>query len=172
VVDLQFTVPATNTDGTRPANVSRAEAYAVTVPVTATPLTDEQLLKLATKIGDVRVKAPRNPNNTADADDPSDEVDAPEGPGLDQGSLARFEETLTAEMLSPVEVPKDPKAAASTAGDEDAPRPRLQRSAVAARGRAARAAAAATVHSENRLRRDQCHSDVAGGRRPGGRGAA
>ena len=37
VVDLQFTVPATNTDGTRPANVSRAEAYAVTVPVTATP---------------------------------------------------------------------------------------------------------------------------------------
>jgi len=125
VVDLQFTVPATNTDGTRPANVSRAEAYAVTVPVTATPLTDEQLLKLATKIGDVRVKAPRNPNNTADADDPSDEVDAPEGPGLDQGSLARFEETLTAEMLSPVEVPKDPKAAASTAGDEDAPRPLL-----------------------------------------------
>jgi hypothetical protein len=125
VVDLQFTVPATNTDGTRPANVSRAEAYAVTLPATATPLTDEQLLKLATRIGDVQVKAPRDPDRTADADDPSDEVDAPEGPGLDQGSLARFEEALTAEMLSPVEVPKDPKAAASTNSQEDAPRPLL-----------------------------------------------
>jgi len=124
VVDLQFTVPATNTDGTRPANVSRAEAYAVTVPVTATPLTDEQLLKLATKIGDVQVKAPRNPNLTADADDPSDEVDAPEGPGVAQGSLARFEEALTPEMLTPVEVPKDPKAPATTSNG-DVPRPLL-----------------------------------------------
>ena len=125
VVDLQFTVPATNTDGTRPANVSRAEAYAVTLPATATPLTDDQLLKLAKKIGDVRVKAPRNPNLTADADDPSDEVEAPEGPGLEQGSLARFEEALTRELQSPVQVPKDSKAAGSTASDEDASRPLL-----------------------------------------------
>ena len=102
-----------------------AEAYAVTLPATATPLTDEQLLKLATKIGDVQVKAPRGPDLTADADDPSDEVDAPEGPGLDQGSLAHFEEALTAEMLRPVEVPMDLKAAASTNSQEDAPRPLL-----------------------------------------------
>ena len=125
VVDVQFTVPGTNTDGTRPANVSRAEVYAITAPLTATPLTDEQLLKLGTKVGVVQVKAPRNPNLTADADDPSEEVEAPEGPGLDQGAPARLEEPLTAEMLKPVEVPHDPKAPASTTGDDDAPRPLL-----------------------------------------------
>jgi predicted small lipoprotein YifL len=124
IVDVQFNVPGTNTDGTRPANVARAEVYAITAPVTPTPLTDEQLLKLATKIGAVQVKAPRNPNLTADADDPSDEVDAPEGPGLEQGALTRFEEPLTAEMLQPVEVPKDPKAPASTT-DDGTPRPLL-----------------------------------------------
>ena len=29
-VDLSFTVPATNTDGTRPANLSSADVYAIT----------------------------------------------------------------------------------------------------------------------------------------------
>jgi hypothetical protein len=123
-VDLRFTVPSTNTDGTRPANVSRAEVYAITAPVTATPLTDAQLLKHGTKVGEVPVKAPRNPNLTADADDPSDEVEAPEGPGLDQGTVARLEEPLTAQMLTPVTLPEDPKAAAASNGD-DAARPLL-----------------------------------------------
>jgi hypothetical protein len=123
IVDLQFTVPGTNTDGSRPANVSRAEVYAITAPMTPTPLTDEQLLKLGTKVGAVQVKAPRNPNLTADADDPADEVEAPEGPGLEQGASARLEEPLTAEMLVPIELPKDPKA--STADADDAPRPLL-----------------------------------------------
>src|SRR5712671_3099263 len=31
-VDLQFTVPGANTDGTRPANVERVEVYALTGP--------------------------------------------------------------------------------------------------------------------------------------------
>ena len=125
VVDVQFKLPATNTDGTRPANVVRAEVYAITAPVTPTPLTDAQLLKLATKVGDVQVKAPRNPNLTADADDPSDEVDAPEGPGLDQGAVTRLEESLTADMLKPVEVPKGSRAPSSIKGNDDAPRPLL-----------------------------------------------
>ena len=106
-VDLQFTVPSTNTDGTRPANLSRAEVYAITAPPTATPLTDDQLLKLATKIGEVEVKAPRDPNRTADADDPADEVDPPEGPGLEQGSVVRLKEALTEAMLTPVELPNE-----------------------------------------------------------------
>ena len=125
IVDLQFTVPGTNTDGSRPANVSRAEVYAITAPITPTPLTDEQLLKLGTKVGAVQVKAPRNPNLTADADDPSDEVEAPEGPGLEQGASARLEEPLTAEMLTPIELPKNPKASSSAADADDAPRPLL-----------------------------------------------
>jgi hypothetical protein len=118
-------VPGTNTDGTRPANVSRAEVYAITVPVTATPLTDEQLLKLGSKVGSVQVKAPRDPNLTADADDPSEEVEAPEGPGLDQGAAAHLEEPLTAEMLKPVQVPADGDVVDTDVPDDDAPGPLL-----------------------------------------------
>jgi hypothetical protein len=108
-VDVHFTVPSTNTDGTRPANVATADVYAITAPVTLTPLTDAQVLKLGTKIGSVPVKAPRDPNLTAEPDEPADEVDAPEGPGLDQGGLARVSELLTQEMLTPVDVPADKK---------------------------------------------------------------
>jgi hypothetical protein len=117
-VDVHFTVPSTNTDGTRPANVATADVYAITAPVTLTPLTDAQLLKLGTRIGSVPVKAPRDPNLTAEPDEPADEVEAPEGPGLDQGGLARVSELLTKEMLTPVDVPqekKDRKAAKENA---------------------------------------------------------
>jgi hypothetical protein len=129
-IGLQFTAPSSNTDGTRPANVAAAEVYAITAPQDAvTPMTDAQLLKLATKVGAVPVKAPRDPNLTADADDPSDEVDAPEGPGLDQGAVGRLEETLSAETMTPVEIPEDPAAAAArgagTRADADASRPLL-----------------------------------------------
>ena len=109
-VDLLFTVPAVNTDGTRPANVASADVYAITVPVTAPPLSDANLLKFGTKVGTVAVKAPRDPNLTADADDASDEVDAPEGPGLDQGAIARVKEPLSRDMLTPVAVPRDKNA--------------------------------------------------------------
>jgi predicted small lipoprotein YifL len=109
-VDVSFTVPAVNTDGTRPANVASADVYAITTPVTVPPLSDAALLKLATKVGTVQVKAPADPNMTADADDPSDEVDAPEGPGLDQGAVARLKEPLTRDMLTPVVVPPDKHA--------------------------------------------------------------
>ena len=109
-VDLSFTVPAVNTDGSRPANVAIAEVYAITAAETVPPIPDASLLKFGARIGTVAVKAPRDPNLTADADDPADEVDAPEGPGLDQGTLARVEEPLTREMLTPVAVPPDRNA--------------------------------------------------------------
>jgi hypothetical protein len=123
-VDLQFTVPSTNTDGTRPANLSRAEVYAITAPLSATPLTDAQLLELGTKVGEVAVKAPRDPNRTADADDPADEVDPPEGPGLNQGAVVRLREPITAEMLTPVTLPTDEDAADADGGN-GAPQPLL-----------------------------------------------
>ena len=109
-VDLSFTVPGVNTDGSRPANVASAEVYAITAPITVPPLSDANLLKFGTKVGTVPVKAPRDPNLTADADDPSDEVDAPEGPGLDQGAVARLKEPLTRDTLTPVTVPADKNA--------------------------------------------------------------
>ena len=106
-VDLAFTVPSVNTDGTRPANVAHAEVYAITVAVTVPPLSDASVLKYGTRVGSVEVKAPRDPNLTADEDDPSDEVDAPEGKGLDQGAPARITEPLTRDMLKLVDVPRD-----------------------------------------------------------------
>lgn len=121
-IDLQFTVPSTNTDGTRPANVAHAEVYAITAPPdVVAPLTDQQLLKAATKVGAVAVKAPRDPNATADADDPSEEVDAPEGPGLDQGAVGRVEEAITDEMLRPAAVPADSAAATATHAEASGP---------------------------------------------------
>ena len=124
-VDLQFTVPSTNTDGTRPANMSRAEVYAITARKTVPPLTDEQLLKLGTRVGSVTVKAPKDPDVTAEADDPADEVDPPEGPGLDQGAIARVAESLTEDMLQPVDLPKDSKRSKGQIPSDDTPRPLL-----------------------------------------------
>jgi hypothetical protein len=124
-VDVQFTVPSTNTDGTRPANVATADVYAITAPVTLTPLSDAQVLKLGTKVGSVQVKAPRDPNLTADPDEPADEVEAPEGPGLDQGSLARVSEQLTSQMQTPVDVPKDKKDSHAAATAENLRGPML-----------------------------------------------
>jgi predicted small lipoprotein YifL len=111
-VDLQFVVPSTNTDGTRPANVSATEVYAITAPPTATPpaYSDAQMLKYGTRIASVSVKAPRDPNLTADPDEPGDEVEAPEGTGLDQGVTARVSEAITTASLKSTVVRPDPQA--------------------------------------------------------------
>jgi hypothetical protein len=121
-IDLQFTVPSANTDGTHPANVARVDVYAITAPA-APPLTDAQVLKLGTKVGSVAVKAPRDPNATSDPDEPDDdeEVDAPEGPGLDQGVVARLAEALAASSLTPVEVPKNASRAEPQPAAADRP---------------------------------------------------
>ena len=105
-VDLQFTVPGVNTDGTRPANVERVDVYAVTAAPT---VTDDQLVKQGTKVGSVRVKAPRNPNQTIDPDEPPEEMEAPEGPGLDQGAVARVSDRLSSGALVAVELTRDVK---------------------------------------------------------------
>jgi len=106
-VDVQFIVPAANTDGTRPANVERVDVYAITA---TRSFTDDQILRLGTKIASVDVKAPRDPNATTEPDAPDEEVDAPEGKGLDQGVVARVTEQLTESAVTPVDPLKDPKA--------------------------------------------------------------
>jgi hypothetical protein len=97
-VDLTVTVPAANTDGTRPANISRVDIYALTAPVSTS---DTIVLKDGARVASVQVKAPRDPNDTVDVDDPSTDVDPPEGPGLDQGAAARLSEALTAAAERP-----------------------------------------------------------------------
>ena len=99
-VNLQLTVPATNTDSSRPANVARVEVYALTGPAT---VSEADVLKQGTKVATIAVKAPRDPNATFDPDDPEQseaDIEPPEGAGLDQGAVARVQEKLTASAVA------------------------------------------------------------------------
>lgn len=98
-VDVHFTVPSANTDGSRPANLRRVDVYAYTGP---SNLTDDEVARLATKVGSVDVKAPRDPNATVDPDEPLSDVAPPEGSGLDQGAAASLSEKLTLPAIKPV----------------------------------------------------------------------
>ena len=107
-VDVSFTVPVSNTDNTRPANVTHMDVYAVTG---APNVSDEQMLKVGTKVGSVAVKSIKDPNAAVD---PNDELagptEAPEGKGLDQGAPARLSEALTPDMRTFVDVTLTGKA--------------------------------------------------------------
>jgi hypothetical protein len=90
-VDVQLTIPGANTDGSRPANISRVDVYAVTA---APAISDAELLKRGTKIASLRVKTPRDPDDAVEADEEGTDVVAPEGPGLEQGASAQVVEDL------------------------------------------------------------------------------
>ncbi len=100
-VDLQFTVPASNTDNSHPANIQRVDVYAITE---SGAITDADVLKYGSRVGSVEVKAPRDPNDTAEADETGAEVEEPTGNGLDQGAHARVQEEISPEALVPVPV--------------------------------------------------------------------
>ena len=91
-VDIQLTVPGANTDGSRPANIQRVDIYAINGPL---PNTEDAILKRGTKIASVDVKAPKDPNAAAEADEPEEDAEAPEGKGLDQGAKASVTDQLT-----------------------------------------------------------------------------
>ena len=114
-VDLQFVVPFANTDGTRPANVERVDVYAITGPRT---ITNDQIVKLGTKVASLEVKAPRDPDATTEPDNPDEEVDPPQGKGLDQGVVAHVTELLTEQAIAPVTLPEDKKSSRTAAAAE------------------------------------------------------
>jgi hypothetical protein len=105
-VDLLFTVPAANTDNTRPANLSRVDIYAIT---SAELLPPPQIVKRGTRVATVNVKAPRDPDNTIEEDEPEADMEPTEGEGLPQGAIARLEEQLDAAALAPPAPPKASK---------------------------------------------------------------
>jgi predicted small lipoprotein YifL len=108
-VDLLFTVPAANTDNTRPANLSRVDIYAIT---SAEPLPPPQIVKRGARVATVTVKAPRDPDNTIEEDEPAADMEPTEGEGLAQGAIARLEEQLDAAALAPAAPPKASKRGA------------------------------------------------------------
>ncbi len=125
-VVVELTVPSANTDNTRPANVEQVEVYGIT---TSGDVSDEQLIKRGTKLGQVAVKAPRDPNDTAEPDESMADVEPPVGSGLDQGARASVEEELAAASLVPVDVTlagkRRPKADANAEGPLLGPAPRV-----------------------------------------------
>jgi hypothetical protein len=66
-VALRFTVPAANTDGTRPANIERLDVLRYTGPLSAT---DDDVVKLGTRVASVQVKAPESPDVANEPDEP------------------------------------------------------------------------------------------------------
>lgn len=117
-VDLQFTVPAANTDNSRPANVQRVDVYAIT---TGETMTDAQILKLGTRVASVDVKAPKDPDSAIEEDEPPSDMEAPEGKGLDQGARAHLTETLAASALAPAAIPRNRKRQQSDSATADGP---------------------------------------------------
>ena len=71
--------------------------YAFTGP----DITDEQLFKLEPKVASVAVKAPRDPNQTVEEDESAEDVEPPEGAGLDQGAKASVEESVDGGVADP-----------------------------------------------------------------------
>ena len=98
-VDVQFTVPATNDDGTRPANVTRVDVYALTAN---RALNEGEVLKHGSKIASIAVKAPLDPNQTVEPDE-QEEVEL-RGTGLEPGARAQVEERLTSDVRKPVDL--------------------------------------------------------------------
>ena len=98
-IEVGFTVPNANDDGSRPANIARIDIFAINDA--ATGLTDLELIRRGARVASLPVKSPKNPNDTAEAGESADAVAPPEGNGLDQGAASTVIEQITASMLRP-----------------------------------------------------------------------
>ena len=96
-IQLQLSVPNVNTDGSRPANLTRVDVYAVNGA--ASTMTDAELMKHGTKVASVAVKSPRDPNDAIEKEEPPENAEPPVGEGLDQGSTSAIDEPITASLL-------------------------------------------------------------------------
>lgn len=129
-VDIEFSVPNANTDGSRPANVERVDVYAITGPGS---IPDDQILKHGTKVASIGVKAPRDPDQTVEADESDEGIELPEGKGLDQGALARVSEELTPAALTPFDSAAPDGRRKKPADAAEAPQPLIGPAAVPSR---------------------------------------
>jgi hypothetical protein len=98
-IQIALTAPAANVDGSRPANITRIDIYAVN-GAAAARMTDLQIMKRGTKVASVPVKSPKDPNDTVEKDESADDAGATVGEGLDQGASSAVAETITASVLA------------------------------------------------------------------------
>jgi hypothetical protein len=101
-VDLQFVVPEHNTDGSRPANVTRVDVYAFTG---AADVGDADVVRRGVLVASVKVKAPKDPDQTIGPDEPASDLEPLVGPGLAQGATAHMAEDLGAGPASGADAP-------------------------------------------------------------------
>jgi hypothetical protein len=96
-VDVGFTVPNANDDGSRPANIARIDIFAINGA--GTGMTDVELVRRGTRVASVPVKSPKDPNETVGAGESTDVLEPPEGKGLDQGAASKVTEQIAALVL-------------------------------------------------------------------------
>ena len=106
-VYLRFTVPVSNTDSTKPADLSRIEVYAYTAVNEIEGLEVRDL----TLVSDVRVRRPPDPDEDRDArEQPAagkkPKQEKPPDPGVDQGAVVTITDVLTPESMTLTPIPK------------------------------------------------------------------
>jgi hypothetical protein len=122
-VFVRFSVPLTNVDGARPADVARVDLYGITLdrdPRVLSELDPEEIRELSTLVASEQVRPPLPPR-------PSKEEAAaetpPPSPGVDQGATVTVREALTVDRRQPAAVPALEKRARPVSADIDVPRP-------------------------------------------------
>jgi hypothetical protein len=103
-VYVSFTVPETNADGQKPADIASVSVYAVTSEL---PPTTEDQRDVATLIATVPVRPILPPLPVPANGTPPPAL--PVIPGVDRGQAVAIREVLTAEARVPVELPVDDK---------------------------------------------------------------
>lgn len=123
-VQLQFTVPTGNADGTTPADLAYVDVFAVTGKAEGPlgrALTVREIETLATRVGRVEVQPPPPEEEDAPADPAAPPVVAPVDARPVQGAVVRVEEALTDTLRTTIfEHPDAEKIARvrAAAGDE------------------------------------------------------
>jgi len=137
-VFLNFNVPTENSDGSTPADIGSVELYALTAhsfPSTEPPLTDREFRRTATLIATFEVYQPPEPEDLeGDESDQESIADTPsaalltviEDAGYVQGQRISFIETLTPEMLTPIDLTEIRRSPRRRSNEQDKKQPRLQ----------------------------------------------
>jgi hypothetical protein len=104
-VAITFTIPSSNVDETRPADIGRVDVYAYTAMLPS-DVRDPRRMAL---VGSVTVRRPPPPQ-PGDASNKEPVPAPPPEPGEDQGATATVSETLSADMMVPVAPDQKPPA--------------------------------------------------------------
>lgn len=91
-VVIQLAVPGDNTDGSKPADITRVDVYALTSDA---PVNPDEIYRRGTRVGRVLVNPPPDPD-TPDGEPPKPSGPLPPG-GIDQGATARLAEEFKAD---------------------------------------------------------------------------